>query len=364
MLMQFAHDISRPMPPVIRSIPIPFRRSVATLLLGILTVVGGPVTSASAETFTVTNPQESGPGSLREALFSAFLSGASDNTIRFRFHTPGHYEIKLTSGPLDVMSNVTIEGPPEGITIDAQNASTAIRATVGTAIVKNVTVLNGSDSGVFNVADLWLENVTITGSHGEKGGGIANYRKLRVVNSTIYENRAGAMGGGIFNADGAELVIANVTLSGNAAPSGGAIRNDGSLSSFNSTITYNRASQGGGIANLSGTMSLRNTLIVVNGNGGNCVGIVASLEGSANNMQDEGPACGPSFRVDLASAGGLDTYLRANGGPTATYALRPGSPAVNAGNIDDCLGVDQRGRIRPGTVEDPCDIGAYELDPK
>ena len=57
--------------------------------------------------------------------------------------------------------------------------------------------------------------------------------------------------------------------------------------------------------------------------------------------------------------------LAGNGGPTATYAVPSGSPALNAGNPaapgsggNACEASDQRGIIRPqGTA---CEIGAYE----
>ena len=54
----------------------------------------------------------------------------------------------------------------------------------------------------------------------------------------------------------------------------------------------------------------------------------------------------------------VDPQLRAllsNGGPTPTMALRPTSPAIDAGG--DCGGTDQRGAPR----DRRCDAGAYEL---
>ena len=58
--------------------------------------------------------------------------------------------------------------------------------------------------------------------------------------------------------------------------------------------------------------------------------------------------------------------LSNNGGPTQTYSLLPGSPAIDAGNnasIPSGITTDQRGpgyvRIYDGTV----DIGAYEYQP-
>jgi len=50
--------------------------------------------------------------------------------------------------------------------------------------------------------------------------------------------------------------------------------------------------------------------------------------------------------------------LQSNGGATATYALLPGNPAINAGSPDSCSPVDQRGVVRPQGGR--CDIGAFE----
>jgi len=50
--------------------------------------------------------------------------------------------------------------------------------------------------------------------------------------------------------------------------------------------------------------------------------------------------------------------LQANGGPTDTNALLPGSPAIDAGG-DCAASSDQRGIARPQGAA--CDIGAFEL---
>ena len=50
--------------------------------------------------------------------------------------------------------------------------------------------------------------------------------------------------------------------------------------------------------------------------------------------------------------------LADNGGSAQTFALWPGSPAINAGTNSGCPAADQRGQARP--VNTTCDIGAYE----
>jgi hypothetical protein len=52
--------------------------------------------------------------------------------------------------------------------------------------------------------------------------------------------------------------------------------------------------------------------------------------------------------------------LRDNGGPTWTHALLPGSPAIDVGNPEHCVGRDQRGVPRP--QGDGCGIGAFERE--
>src|SRR5690606_18606571 len=60
----------------------------------------------------------------------------------------------------------------------------------------------------------------------------------------------------------------------------------------------------------------------------------------------------------------LDGLMRDNGGPTRTMALRPGSPAIDAGDPATFPPADQRGIARPqdgdGTAGAIADIGAYE----
>ncbi|MDJ0770626.1 MAG: choice-of-anchor Q domain-containing protein [Ilumatobacter sp.] len=67
------------------------------------------------------------------------------------------------------------------------------------------------------------------------------------------------------------------------------------------------------------------------------------------------PSGGPG---DVATADPMLSPLADFGGPTETYALLPGSPAIDAGATD--LTVDQRAIARPQGAAD--DIGAFEVD--
>src|SRR5436305_4164131 len=61
-------------------------------------------TQTGAATITVTNTNDSGPGSLRQAIFNA----SSGDTITF---APSVTTVTLTSGELVIDKNLTITGP-------------------------------------------------------------------------------------------------------------------------------------------------------------------------------------------------------------------------------------------------------------
>jgi len=84
-----------------------------------------------------------------------------------------------------------------------------------------------------------------------------------------------------------------------------------------------------------------------------CAGPVTS---GGNNLES-GTSCGFTALGDVQANPKL-APLRANGGPTRTRALRPGSPALNAGDNGTCEPRDQRGIRRPQGPR--CDIGSYE----
>jgi hypothetical protein len=248
----------------------------------------------------VTNTNDSGAGSLRCAIASAFTG----STITFNLTTPA--AITLTSGQLIIDKDVTIQGlGAKVLTVQRSNAPGTPNFRIfevksGTTVaISGLTITNGhapdggEDSpggdggGISNAGKLTLMAVAVSsnragnggpgavglhhGAPGGAGGGIFNASEatLSVSNSTISSNRSGdggssvldggpgGAGGGIYNSPMSTLTISNSTISGNQTGvnedgdpgAGGGIYNAGTttLTLSNCTITDNSASHGGGI---------------------------------------------------------------------------------------------------------------------
>lgn len=120
---------------------------------------------AHAATLTVINNNDSGAGSLRQAIADA----APGDTISFNPALSGQ-TITLTTGELLISKNLTIVGPVGSITINGNNASRVFDIT-NTAIAKmsNLNVASGNSASL--------------------GGGILNDGTLTLTNSTIRQLR-------------------------------------------------------------------------------------------------------------------------------------------------------------------------------
>ncbi len=197
----------------------------------------------------------------------------------------------------------------------------------------------------------------------EAGGAIRNSGALTVTGSTFASNSVISTtrgGGAIYVSDLASLLVGNSTFSANSAGEGGAIRNSGAFSLTNSTFSENSASvSGGGIYNSSsGILDYSNTIVANSLGGGDCINSPGATLSSTRNLVEDN-SCDPTFIGDPNLGPFQD-----NGGPTLTYALLPGSQAVNNGDNTICAAspinnVDQRGVTRPQATT--CDIGAYEV---
>ena len=184
-----------------------------------------------------------------------------------------------------------------------------------------------------------------------------------ITSSTLSGNDASASGGALYNDSDAALEISNSTLSGNTAGvSGGAVFSDanGSLAVVNATVSGNAAPLGSSFSHREGLaatlLTLRNTIVAGSAPAANCNGAVASEGGNL----DSGSSCGLTAAGDLSDTDPRLGGLADNGGDTATHALAPDSPAIDAG-VDPCPATDQRGTDRPLGLA--CDSGAFEAAP-
>jgi len=329
--------------------------------------------STQAATITVTNTNDSGAGSLRQAIADA----VNGDTINFNSSLNGQ-TIMLTSGHLLVTTNVAINGPGANrLAVDANHASRLFYIAAGKDVtISGLTISNGkviSDfgGGIYNDnATLTLSSCTISGNTIDFGigGGIYNDgvnggATLTVSNCTISGNSA-YFGGGIYNYVGT-VTVTNTTLSGNYAESGGGgIRNEGTLTITNSTLSGNFCANsaddhGGGIYN-SGTLKIGDTILKVGPSGENVynvqpIGSVTSLGYNLSSDNGGGYLTGTGDRITTDPMLGP---LQNNGGPTFTHLPESNSPAIDAG--DPTLGMDQRGSGFVRVMNSRIDVGAVE----
>lgn len=102
-------------------------------------------TAAVADTFTVTNANDDGDGSLRQATRDANTTAGAD-TIDFEGGLRGQ-TIGLMSGPLSITSDLTIKGlGRDQLTIDGNSADVFTIDTSGNTVgFIGITVVNGQD---------------------------------------------------------------------------------------------------------------------------------------------------------------------------------------------------------------------------
>ncbi|MCL4394126.1 MAG: hypothetical protein M1482_04855 [Chloroflexi bacterium] len=206
----------------------------------------------------------------------------------------------------------------------------------------------------------------MNGNHAASGdgGGIYNDGSFVAERLTVSDNDA-SIGGGLYVNGTAQTTITNTTFSANTSTGDGAgIAAFGfSMSLVNLTIANNSAGgSGGGIrAAATNAPTLLNALLA-NNTGGNCSGTLAS---SDHNLSTDNTCTGDFGGADQNNVASPNLgSLASNGGPTETYALLTGSPAIDAGANSGCPSNDQRGISRPkdgdGDATSVCDLGAYE----
>ncbi len=368
----------------------PVRKVCRRTFLAVLMVFGcfacGPGAQAQNRT-TVSNLEDSGPGSLRDAIEQSARDPFTHATIDFEPELKGTILLQSTLNLCGAVS-VSIEGPGAGrIALSGQKrvgifiACNLLKGEPGADInvtISGLTLENGHDEsggGILTSARMTVRDTTfLENESSDEGGAITNWAgTLQVTDCTFSGNKAARMGGALFTNNGS-VKITNSTFSGNSAPKGGAIYNFAyRFAIANSTIAGNTAAESGsGIENylrMGATAEVKSTILADNAEA-NCFsdGSPGHKFTSLGYNLSTDDTCHFSNTGDLNSTpadldpNGLDVH----GGSTRTIALLPTSPAVDAIPADQFTGVDgnavrkdQRGAPRP--VGKGCEMGAYEL---
>jgi hypothetical protein len=340
---------------------------------------------------TVTTLNDSGPGSLRQAIADATPGDTIDFAVTGR--------ITLTSGQLTITNSVNIAGPgAANLTVSGNNASRVFEFRGVNATIACLTVANGragDGGGILNSrSTLAVSNCIVTGNHApsaSNGGGIENYHgNLTVIASLVSSNRCDNHGGGIDNWQGNVAVINSTVCSNRAVTGGGVYSQFGTLAMTNCSVSSNVAHADGGAFGGAGALFVNCTVVgnqaTVSVGGGLGWGTIRGCVVAGNSAAGGSPDCRGTINSldynliqntnDCAITGdtthniyGKDPLLGPladNGGPTPTHALLPGSPAIDQGSSGG-LACDQRGQPRPflypgyPIAGDGSDIGAYEL---
>ncbi|MBD2383863.1 beta strand repeat-containing protein [Cylindrospermum sp. FACHB-282] len=283
---------------------------------------------------TVTNSQDSGPGSLRDALANA----QAGDTIEFA-SSLANETITLTSGQLSITESITIDGSgAANLTISGNNASRVFFiAQSEDATIKDLIITNGKTTG--------------------KGGGIqvSSYSSLTLINSQVNNNTAD-QGGGVQVGYTSHATIINSSFDNNDGTATGsgfsagaiATENDGSLSIKDSEFTNNRGVSGGAVYNLLGSLTVENSVFVNN---------TATLEGGAIFTDGANPS-GPN--PTSSTVGGTirisDSWFEGNesvggGGALYLYIYNPDQVIVeNSTIINNTTTTNSKGNAQGGGI--------------
>ena len=229
----------------------------------------------------------------------------------------------------------------------------------------------GHSGGLFSNGTVKLTNVTVAGNfaYGGTGGEGGTATGAAPIKGGKGGTTSGGAGAGLSLFNGAEGFFASVTIAANTATAGAAGKGGSGPSGSGDDGSLN-STRAGNLYVTSAAAELRNS-IVADGIGGakseECtLNSGGTLVSKGHNLIGRASQCiAAPATGDLLGANANLGPLAANGGPTQTMALLPGSAAIDAGE-SPCLGAngqvlstDQRGLPR-GT---PCDIGAFEVQP-
>ncbi len=291
-------------------IPLRSRRPISRWLVSLLGLLLFSLACAAsrANTFTVTTLNDSGMGSLRQAITDANANAGADSIV-FASGLTG--TIALTSALPNLTDDVTLNGPGAKLLTIARSSASgtpafriftidADTATPPTVSISGLTLSNGliqyttggekyyGGAVLSNKANVTFTDCALSGNsiylpfalnYGTNppvplgfGGGVYNYQgamtltRCTVSNNVVTSYGGQANGGGLFN-DAGTLTLTNCTLSGNQAVSQAILI----LIRWSYPMIMNGSAYAGGIWN-GGALTLTNCTFAGNSAINHCLG--------------------------------------------------------------------------------------------
>lgn len=355
---------------------------------------------SNATTFVVSNTNDSGIGSLRQAILNSNAATPGPNII----NCPITGTITLITHLPSVDLTISVNGPSSGVLAITKTG-------FGGALFYSGAVIKP----VFTFNDLTFLNLYLTNAVSNRGGLFMNrcvFRNndhcrildseknvalnncsfyantdciclfyppasisgslINNINQCVFYNNTSVVSGlsNCISSQGACFTVSNCTFANNSAYTGAALYftgfSNGKSKAINCTFYGNVATTGNGGAiytNNFRSIRLENCILVGNSafsQGPDMFGIDSSANGhniisNTSGIVFRGSTAGNITGVAAASV--INTTLANNGGLTKTLALLSSGPAVNAASTILAPPADQRNYIRLGNP----DIGAFEF---
>ncbi|MBI2729288.1 MAG: choice-of-anchor D domain-containing protein, partial [Sphingobacteriales bacterium] len=318
----------------------------------------------------VTNSNDAGPGSLRQAV----LEACPGSTITFSGVTG---TIVLTTGEIVINKNLTINGPGVNLlSVSGNNSSRVFNInTLNVSVnINNLTITKGfaasfgSGGGINNNrGTITLTNMIFLENSAYGGGGLYNDGKAILTNVVFSKNNnygsPGGGGGAVITGTSANetSVYTNVVFSENSTGGiGGAVVVNGRPTNFiNCTFYGNTSVREGGaiyIVNFFTANQVQIMNCIFRGNNGSAGADIFNINFggiTANTNTTSLFGVDPLF-VNAADPDGPDNmWITGDDG----LRLQSGSPAINTGTAAGAPPTDILGVARVGNT----DIGAYEF---
>jgi hypothetical protein len=174
------------------------------------TIMLATVFAAQAATYTVTNANDAGAGSLRQAITDANANGAGLDDILFDNTVFGTQQtITLLTALTEITSSLTIQGAGANrLTVRRDPNAAAFRifniegGIAGGVVISGMTITGGDagggfGGGIFSLSNLPLTGVHVTGNSAGVGGGVALALGDSTFTSCTFSGNTASLSGGI-----------------------------------------------------------------------------------------------------------------------------------------------------------------------